>query len=219
MVSLQPSRSTGSPVRQLSHFVRSPVHQFAGSPVSDRLPVGERLRQLLAGAVDVGACGHLRHPHDTGRFLRKTAPVRSAAPPPRDRPGRSVRIAASSAWPSASRSTGSAAGGAAGQRAVRGFGLPDRRARPRAGRARRSQSSAVLWAMRNSQLERRRVTSKPPRLRNALTKDSCASSSADAAVSDHPRDEADHRTLVAPHDLLERGLRAAERLRRRGGPR
>ena len=38
-----------------------------------------------------------------------------------------------------------------------------------------------------------------------------------AAVSDHPHDEADHRALVAPHDLLERGLRAAERLRHEAG--
>jgi len=39
---------------------------------------------------------------------------------------------------------------------------------------------AVLWAMRNSQLESRRVVSNPARLRNALTNVSCARSSASA---------------------------------------
>jgi hypothetical protein len=47
-------------------------------------------------------------------------------------------------------------------------------------RARRSASMPVLWAMRNSQLESRRVVSKAARLRKALTKVSCARSSASA---------------------------------------
>ena len=48
------------------------------------------------------------------------------------------------------------------------------------GPERRMASMAVLWAIRNSQLDNRRVVSNAARLRNALTKVSCARSSASA---------------------------------------
>ena len=65
-------------------------------------------------------------------------------------------------------------------------------------------SMAVLWAMRKSQLDTRRVVSKAARLRKALTK--VSEVLGERPVAGHPGDEGDDRALIPAHNLLEGGL-------------
>jgi hypothetical protein len=62
----------------------------------------------------------------------------------------------------------------------------------------------VLCAIRNSQLESRRVVSNAARLRELL---------GERRIARHPHEEGEDRTLIAPQDLFERGIRAGQRLR------